>query len=79
MTGQVVRGDYKPMAIHTKVRWILSGPVNHLETSVNLLFFLTHMLKIDACLSAEPTLYEYLRCFWDLESLGVVKETSDHI
>ena len=36
VTGQVVRGDSGPTAIHTKVRWVLSGPTNHLEVAVNL-------------------------------------------
>ena len=49
VTGQVIRGDSGPTAIRTKVGWILSGPANHLEVSVNLTVASTHILKIDIC------------------------------
>ena len=77
VTGRVVRGDSGPTAIHTKLGWILSGPANHLEVSVNLTVASTHSLKVDTCPSMEPTLDDCLERFWDLESLGIVnQETS---
>ena len=36
ITGKVVRGESGPIAIHSKVGWILSGPVDRHEVSVNL-------------------------------------------
>ena len=45
VTGQVVRGDSGPTAIHTNVGWILSGLANHLEVAVNLTFASAHMNK----------------------------------
>ena len=72
--GQVIRGDSGPTAIHTKVGWILSGPANHLEVAVNLALASTHTLKIDVHPSMETALDDCLKRFWDLESLGVVKE-----
>ena len=74
VTGQVIRGDSGPTAIHTKVGWILSGPANHLEVAVNLALASTHTLKIDVHPSMETALDDCLKRFWDLESLGVVKE-----
>ena len=74
VTGQVIRGDSGPMAIHTKVGWILSGPANHLEVLVNLVVVSTHILKIDVCPSMEPALDNCLKRFWDLETLSIVKE-----
>ena len=74
VTGQVVRGDSGPTAIHTKVGWILSGPTNHLETTINLVCASTHTLKIDNSHSLEPTLDDRLKRFWDLETLGIKNE-----
>ena len=74
VTGQVIRGDSGPTAIHMKVGWILSGPANHLEVSVNLAVASMHILKIDVCPSMEPALDDCLKRFWDLESLSIVKE-----
>ena len=74
VTGQVVRGDGGPTAIHTKVGWILSGPADQLGVSVNLAVVSTHTLRIDACPEMEPALDDSLKRFWDLESLGIVKE-----
>ena len=74
VTGQVLRGDSGPTAIHMKVLWIVSGPVMHLDVSVNLTIASTHILKIDVCPSIEPALDHYLKWFWGLESLGIVKE-----
>ncbi len=76
VTGEVIRGDSGPTAIRTGVGWILSGPTNHLGVSVNLVFTSTHTLKIDVYPPMEPTLDDCLKRFWDLDSLGIVKETS---
>lgn len=75
VTRQVIGGDSGHMAIHTKAGWMLSGPTNHLEVAVNLTLASTHTLKIDIHLSIEPpALDDGLKCFWDLESLGILKE-----
>ena len=70
ITGRVIRGKSGPIAIHTKVGWILSGTVTN-PTAVNLtLSSLTHTLKIDA-FKVEPSLDDQLKQFWELESLGI--------
>jgi len=46
VTGQVIRGDSGPTAIHTKVGWILSGPTDHMEVAVNLTLTSAHTLKV---------------------------------
>lgn len=71
VTGRVVRGDSGPTAIHTRV---VSGPADHLEVAVNLTFASAHALKIDVCPSMETALDDCLKRFWDLESLGIVKD-----
>ena len=55
VTGRVSRGRNGPLALHSKVGWILSGPVDLPMTSVNLTVTSTHTLKIDAC-SMDQTL-----------------------
>ena len=71
-TGKVIRGRGGPIAIHTKVGWLLSGPTNHQEVAVNLAVTSTHALKIDSC-PLEPSLEDRLKQFWELESLARMK------
>ena len=73
VTGRVVRRRSEPIAIHTKVGWVLSGPADQQEVAVNLTFTSTHALKVDAY-PVEPTLEGRLKQFWDLESLGVMRD-----
>lgn len=42
VTGRVIRGKTGPLAIETKVGWVLSSPVDQTETSVHLTFTATH-------------------------------------
>ena len=76
VTGEVRRGDSGPMAVHTRLGWVLSGPVedptHDSDPSVNLVSS-THVLRC----ASEPThpenddLIGELKRFWDLESLGI--------
>ena len=80
VTGRVIKGESGPTAIHTRVGWVVSGPANRPETTVNLALATTHVLKIEAC-SVEGNLDDHLKQFWEVESLGVTEdETSvyDH-
>ena len=80
MTGHSRWGEsYGPVAIHTKLGWVLSGPVNNVtessgqESSVN--FSATHVLKIEANISQDSEAKELkteLSRFWDLESIGIL-------
>jgi hypothetical protein len=71
VTGRVIRGKSGPIAIHTKVGWVLSGAINNHEDTVNLTPTSTHAL-IDTC-TLEPNLDNRLKQFWELESLGITK------
>ena len=66
-TGQVKRGHDGPVAVETKLGWVLSGMVS-VSDSCSLLT--THTLTV--C-SQESTLDDTQRSFWELESLGVTK------
>ena len=49
VTGGVSRGSHGPVAIHTKLGWVLSGPLPSeklVECSTNLVT--THVLRVDA-------------------------------
>ena len=72
ITGRVIRGETGPIAIDSKVGWILSGPAGE-QTTVNLTITPTHILKIDVY-KAEPSLEDQLKQFWELESLGISSE-----
>ena len=72
VTGETVRGVCGgPVALQTRLGWILSVPITSSEvreTSANLI---THVLRIDS----GPSLRELdrtLKAFWELESLGVI-------
>ena len=60
VTGRVIREKEGPIAIHTKVGWILSGSTSHHKVMVNLTLTSTHALKIDTC-SLEPSLDDRLK------------------
>ena len=65
VTGAVSKSTGGPTAIHTKLGWVLSGPVtvgNSNQCSMNLVT--THTLRVDP-------LTGQLRAFWELESLGI--------
>jgi hypothetical protein len=66
-TGRVSRGEDGPIAVETKLGWVLSGPVPIAEQSVSLVT--THTLRVDA--HEESNLDDTLRAFWELESLGI--------
>ena len=80
MTGHSRRGEsYGPVPIHTKLGWVLSGPVNNVtessgqESSVN--FSATHVLKIEVHISQDSEAKELktkLSRFWDLELIGIL-------
>ena len=72
VTGEVCRGNSGPIAIHTKLGWVLSGPIPLRESeqsSVNLIT--THVLTADSLQPDLEPLDDVLRSFWELESLGI--------
>jgi len=67
VTGQTIQGDSGPTAIHTRLGWVLSGPVccgTKLNNS-----YLSHSMMIHS--SDSPSLDNVLKDFWELESLGI--------
>ena len=75
VTGRVVRGESGPIAIETRLGWILSGPSQEVESTV-INFAATHsshLLRVNSVTDHED-LDAGLKKFWDLESLGILKE-----
>ena len=74
VTGEIVRGASGPVAINTRLGWVLSGPVQVGNvTCVN--FTSSHTLQIDG---STDVLEKELQSFRDLESFGI-REKEDPV
>lgn len=69
VTGAVSQVQGGPTALHTKLGWVLSGPlpVGNLKSRTTSLLT-THVLRVDTQVDA---LDSSLKAFWELESLGI--------
>ena len=75
VTGKITKNPGCPTAIHTRLGWVLSGPIPARAVSLfstNLVT--THVLRVDT--QSEPT-DECLKAFWGLESLGIHPDEKD--
>ena len=77
-TGNIIKGDpYGPVALETKLGWVLSGPsvFSRLTRSCTVNLSSTHVLKIESTQMSD--MKDDLQKFWDLETLGIKEhETS---
>lgn len=75
VTGAVAKNEGGPTTIHTKLGWVLSGPITAKspnQYSTNLVT--THVLHTDT----QPDLLNIqLKAFWELESLGIQPNEMD--
>ena len=71
-TGKIRRGQSGPVAIHTRLGWVLSGPtaLDRQPTPVTSLIT-THALRIDSECCDMKELEDTQHSFWKLESLGI--------
>ena len=70
-TGRTIRGENGPVAIHTKLGWVLSGPapaVGASHQSASLI--ISHTLHVGVVPPDTKALDDTLRSFWELESMG---------
>lgn len=80
VTGCVIKGKSGPTAIHTRLGWVLSGPMEEdvsqdTRATVNLVQQ-THALRINTCnVNSECD----LRAFWDLETLGIMPQAEKSV
>jgi hypothetical protein len=74
VTGRIIRGTSGPAAVETKLGWVLSGPVEGIAQETTAINFVsTHSLRVDA-FTEQQSLEEGLKRFWELESLGILKD-----
>ena len=80
MMGEIQRGITGPVAINTRLRWVLSGPGPPLSADLSTTSLITvHTLAIGTESCNDHDLTNQLRSFWELESLGIGKvEKSTH-
>ena len=72
VTGRTSRCDSGPVAVHTRLGWVLSGPIPKMKRSkCSTTLLTTHTLHVGTALNETETLNETLHSFWELESLGV--------
>jgi hypothetical protein len=60
-----------PVAINTKLGWVLSGPIASPAANVSSTCLVTHTLHVDGLLQDTEILDDRLRAFWELESFGI--------
>ena len=65
-----MRSENGPVAVHTRLGWVISGPVDVRAREPNTASVVTHILKVDSEMETRR-LDKQLRKFWELESLGI--------
>ena len=76
ITGRTRRGASGPVAIDTRLGWVLSGPTSFPTREQPSSGLVTHTLRVDALPQDVTTSDRWLKAFWELESFGV--PDSDH-
>ena len=79
LTGEIRWGEVGPVAMKTKVGWVLSGPVCQESTSqaASTNFVTSHVMHLETssleCSSSKlkDPLVQQLQRFWEIESIGV--------
>lgn len=70
ITGRLRKGISGPVAIHTKLGWVLSGPISSRQTDKSH-SLVTHSLHVNSQPSEVQALNETMKSFWELESFGI--------
>ena len=78
VTGDIIRGNGGPVAIHSKFGWLVSGPLKGINAHVNNVI-------VELIIEGSPVpnisidenleLVNSLKQFWETESIGITKET----
>ena len=71
VTGETRRGDFGPVAINTKMGWVLSGATTPPVHDTPSTCLLTHTLRVDGLPQGSQSLDDRLKTFWELESFGI--------
>ena len=73
VTGHIRRGSSGPIAVSTKLGWVLSGPVASTVHNASSTCLVTHTLRVDGFTQDSEVLEDRLKSFWELESFGISK------
>ena len=79
LTGEIRQGEVGPVAMKTKVGWVLSGPVCQASAlqAANTNIVTSHVMHLEIssveCSSSKlkDPLVQQLQRFWEIESIGV--------
>ena len=69
VTGETIRGQSGPVAVNTRLGWVLSGPAEpdgQQDPTVSLMT--THTLQVSALEDKDTVVL--LQSFWELDSFG---------
>ena len=76
VTGETRHGDSGPVAICTKLGWVLSGPTASTTTDDPASCLFTHSLRVDGMSRNLQQLDNRIKAFFELESFGI--SVSEH-
>ena len=71
ITGEIRQGNFGPVAIHTELGWVLSGPAASPTQDQPSTCLVTHALRVDNLPQDVQALDDRLKSFWELESFGI--------
>lgn len=74
MTEKMMSGESGPVALYTKLGWVISGKMEtEIETTaINVIP--THVMEVDVVNEENLKLDKLVSKFWDLESIGIAAE-----
>ena len=80
VTGQTTVGDHGPIALDSKLDWLLSGPLNdHSKAVMTHCHVIIHGGFTDSPMDENSNpLISTLQRFWNVESLGILDEKHEH-
>ena len=81
MTGETKRGEEGPIAVNSKLGWLLSGPINETVdrsyiTHSNLIID-GHNSLFQTIASQDDVLADTLKSFWETESIGISEPSAN--
>ena len=74
-------GTVSPVAVLTKIGWVLSGPMeveNHPKKFSSVNSVSTHILRTQTEVTEEALLSKQLERFWELDAVGIKEKDSTH-
>jgi len=73
VSGDTVRGDHGPVAVNSKLGWLLSGTVDSIEAmKINHTHLIISGSPANPLHTNDNVLMESLERFWEVESIGVM-------